>query len=62
MWVAILLGGWLVTSLLAAPWIGRFLGSHSRPCEEPTTQNMLSEGPDPAQDAPVPLAHRARAS
>jgi hypothetical protein len=62
MWVAILLGGWLLISLLAAPWIGRFLAGHSRPREEPISSTMLSEGPEPARNKPASLARHARAS
>jgi hypothetical protein len=34
MWVAVILGGWLATSLLMGPWIGRFIASNARMRED----------------------------
>jgi hypothetical protein len=58
MWVAVLLIGWLVTSLLAAPWIGRFIAAHARIREQPPVPDILPAAPETAAK-PMPLARRA---
>jgi hypothetical protein len=57
--VAILLGGWFVTSLLAGPWIGRFVGTHVKARETPMAANSSPADTEPRAAKPIRLAHRA---
>jgi len=60
MWVAVILGGWLATSLLMGPWIGRFIASNARLREDSTAPGrhaQASEAQVPPK--PMPVARRA---
>lgn len=57
MWVAVILGAWLATSLLMGPWIGRFIATHGRLREDTATSagRMTPEVPP----KPMRVARRA---
>jgi hypothetical protein len=57
MWVAVLLAGWFITSLLMGPWIGRFVSAHGKIREEPLASNRLTGEAETTK--PIPLARRA---
>ena len=57
MWVAVLLAGWFITSLLMGPWIGRFVSTHVKVREEPLASNVLAGEAEAAK--PIPMARRA---
>jgi len=41
MWVAILLGGWLATSLVVGPLVGRFVATHIKAREETVAKTLV---------------------
>ena len=55
MWVAVLLGGWLATSLLLGPWVGRFVSTHAKIREEAAATKTMTE----TEAKPIPMARRA---
>jgi hypothetical protein len=57
MWVAVLLAGWLITSLLIGPWIGRFVSAHVKMREEPLVSNRLAGEAEATK--PIPMVRRA---
>lgn len=59
MWLAVLFGGWLITSLLIAPLVGRFVSLHVRIRKEPATADTLVPNVKAAAAKTVRLMHRA---
>jgi hypothetical protein len=57
MWVALLLAGWLITSLLMGPWIGRFVSAQEKLRQDRLPSKPLSGESDSAK--PVPMVRRA---
>ncbi len=57
MWVAVLLGGWLATSLLVGPLVGRIVSTHIKVREE-TAAKTLTE-PPAAVTKPIRMIRRA---
>jgi hypothetical protein len=58
MWVAVILGAWLATSLLMGPWIGRFIATHGRLREDTGTPPGRIKAPQ-APSKPMRVARRA---